>query len=171
MGLVHIYCGDGKGKTTAAIGLAIRAAGSGMRVLFVQFFKNGNSSEMNAIKLIPNIDCIFAGRFFGMYKTMSKSEKEESITENNLLLSRAISNADNYDLIVFDEIISAYNYETIEKATLIDFIKKHSKSCEIVMTGRDPAEDLIDLADYVSEVKKIKHPYDNGIAARRGIEL
>jgi cob(I)alamin adenosyltransferase len=169
MGLVHIYCGDGKGKTTASIGLTIRAAGSGMRVLFAQFFKNGSSSEMNAMKLIPNINCIFTDKTFGFYKTMSIPEKERSVIENNHLLSNAISCADNYDLIIFDEIISAYNYGTIEKAVLTDFIK--NTKCEIVMTGRNPAGELIDLSDYVSEVKKIKHPFDKGVAARQGIEF
>src|SRR5665647_1790081 len=99
MGLVHIYCGDGKGKTTASVGLAVRAAGSGMRVLFVQFFKDGHSSEVNAMKQIPGIEFMTAKKTFGLYKNMNDSEKEALKTMHDELLNDIINSAGNYDMI------------------------------------------------------------------------
>ncbi|MHB1150850.1 MAG: cob(I)yrinic acid a,c-diamide adenosyltransferase [Eubacteriales bacterium] len=171
MGFVHIYCGDGKGKTTASVGLAVRAAGSGMRVLFAQFFKDGHSSEVNAMKQIQGIECMAPKKTFGLYKNMNITEKEALKIMHNDLLNDIIASAGNYDMIVFDEIISAYNHMMIDQIKLLNFIKHHSDSLELVMTGRNPSEDLICLADYVSEIKKIKHPFNRGVEARFGIEF
>lgn len=169
MNLTHIYCGNGKGKTTAAIGLTIRAVGSGMKVLFVQFFKNSHSSEIKILKNISNIDYMSPSKVFGRYKNMNDEQREETKTIYNNLLMEVIEKSKNYDMIILDEVISTYNYEMIDKIVLLDWVK--NKSCEIVLTGRNPADELIEIADYVSEVKKIKHPYEKGIHARKGIEF
>jgi len=171
MSLVHIYCGDGKGKTTASVGLAVRAAGSGMRVLFAQFFKDGHSSEVNAMKQVLGIECMAPKKTFGLYKNMNITEKEALKIIHDELLNDIIASAGKYDMIVLDEIISAYNYMMIDQIKLLNFIKNRSDSLELVMTGRNPMDDLVYLANYVSEVKKIKHPFDSGVAARRGIEF
>jgi len=168
--LIHIYCGDGKGKTTASIGLSVRAAGSGMKVLFVQFFKSGNSSEIKIINTIDSVDYMSPEKVFGRFKNMDDQQREETKLIYTNLLREVIGKADGYDMVVLDEIISTYNYQMIDKAILLDWLKKDN-NFEIVMTGRNPSDELIELADYVSEVKKIKHPYENGIKARRGIEF
>jgi len=144
-GLIHIYCGDGKGKTTAAIGLSIRAAGSGKRVLFVQFLKKSETSELN---ILENMRGVTVLRPNGGEEWMDRKA----------------------DLLVLDEAIGAYNKEVIDRVRLLKFLHEKPEELEVVMTGRNPAEELIDLADYVSEIKKVKHPFDKGVRARIGIE-
>ncbi len=171
MGLLHIYCGDGKGKTTASIGLAVRAAGNNMKVLFVQFFKDGTSCEFNSLKNIPQITCMHAPKCFGLFKNMSEEEKKESKLMYSSMLESAFENYEKYDLIVLDESISACNHKMIDEDRLLALIHKAIGTTEIVLTGRKPSEKLIEAADYVSEVHKIKHPFDTGITARVGIEF
>ena len=131
-GLIHIYCGDGKGKTSAAIGLAVRAAGSGLKVLFTRFLKNESSGELAILDDISQIKVLHLEKSYGFFKNLSEEKKQE-VRETYLQLWRAIE-------------------------------------LEIVLTGRNPDEKLIELADYVSEIKKVKHPFDQGIYARKGIE-
>ncbi len=171
-GLIHIYEGDGKGKTTAAIGLSIRCAGTGERVLFTQFLKNDESSEVKTFELIDNIEYVHCKTDYGFYTFMSEDTKEKAREEyNNLLISMIdkVQN-DDYRMLVLDEVISADGFQLIDHNVLMNFLRNKPEQLEVVMTGRDPAEELVDLADYVSYVKKIKHPYDKGIGARIGIE-
>ena len=169
-GLIHIYCGDGKGKTTASMGLSVRAAGSGLKVLVVQFFKDGSSSELKVLRDIPNITVMTEERNFGFFKFMKEEEKAVAKQAYEDLLQKAISLSKNVDVVILDEIISTYNYEMISRETLVDFLKTKPETLEVVMTGRDPKEELVTLADYVTEMKKIKHPYDKSQPARLGIE-
>ena len=170
MGYLHIYCGDGKGKTTASIGLAIRAVGSGMKVLFVQFFKNKHSSEISVLESIDHITCLHAEQSFGLYKNMNPQQKMEAKKCYEALLTEAISKSLNYDMIILDEIISAYSYEMVNQQELTSFLTKNHH-LEIILTGRNPENELVELADYVSEIHKVKHPYDKGKQARKGIEF
>ena len=168
--MIHIYCGDGKGKTTAACGLSVRAAGSGMKVLFVQFFKSGKSSEVEILASIDGIETCHPTLHYGRFKMLNDGQKAETRTHYNELLADIISRAEKYDLIVLDESVSAYGYGMIEQKTLVEFLRREGGRREIVLTGRDPMPELVQLADYVTEMKKVKHPFDGGIAARRGIE-
>lgn len=168
--MIHIYCGDGKGKTTAACGLAVRMTGSGMNVLFVHFFKSGTSSEIKALSVFDNIAVIKADKHFGRYSTLDNEKKEEAAGYCNQLLQTAITAAEGYQAVILDEVISAYNYNMINRGLLLDFLESKAGCTEIVLTGRNPADELVCIADYVTEMKKIKHPYDNGIRARKGIE-
>ncbi len=171
--MVHIYCGDGKGKTTAAAGLAVRMAGSGKSVLFVQFFKSDKSSEINILKSIDNIKTLHLGKNYGRYKNMSEEIKYQAKVEYTELLKKAmeITLIEKFDMLVLDEVISAYNYEFVERKELKNFLEKYREKLEIVMTGRNPAEELIEVSDYVSKIEKLKHPFDKGIKARKGIEF
>jgi len=171
MGLVHIYCGNGKGKTTAATGLAVRAAGQGKKVLFVQFYKNGSSGEIAAMKQIGGIDFAFAHQSLGRHSRMDEDQRAEARRVMCELLERVLQVADGYELIVLDESVSACNYNAIDRERLCRLIVDHRAHAEIVLTGREPCEQLVELADYVSEIQKIKHPYDRGVEARRGIEF
>lgn len=169
--MIHLYCGDGKGKTTAAVGLAVRAAGAGMRVLFAQFFKDGTSSEIASLHLLPNIETAHAALHYGRFKTMSEEQRSEIHESYSALLCDGIRRAGEYDVIVLDEAVSAYNYGMIDREALTGFLRDEGSRREIVLTGRNPAPELTDLADYVTEMRKEKHPFDCGIAARRGIEF
>ena len=167
--MIHLYCGDGKGKTTAAVGLAVRAAGSGMKVLFVQFFKSGKSSEVEALEKLMIVTA-HPGVHYGRYKTLNDEKKTEVRDSYAELLDDVIAHAEKFDLIVLDEAVSAYNYAMIDGERLTEFLRLEGNRREIVLTGRNPLPELIELSDYVTEMKKVKHPFDGGTAARKGIE-
>jgi cob(I)alamin adenosyltransferase len=171
-GLIHIYEGDGKGKTTAAIGLSIRCAGNGGKVIFTQFLKDNKSSELNILTAISHINVVSSDEFFGFYSKMSEETKERAKAVYSTLLETVIKKAskEDYQLLVLDEIIAAYNFKLINQTMLLEFLKNKPNHLEVVMTGRSPAVELVELADYVSRINKIKHPYDKGIKARAGIE-
>lgn len=169
---VHIYCGDGKGKTTAATGLAVRAAGNGMRVLFARFLKNERSSELSVLDEIPGIEVIHLTKSFGFYNRLSEQEKQEQSEYYRSLWQTITAKAASgcYDMLVMDEIMAAVSLGIISASDVVDLLDSRPAELEVVMTGRDPDEALIERADYVSEIRKIKHPYDKGVAARKGIE-
>lgn len=171
-GLIHIYTGDGKGKTTAAVGLTIRCVGSGRKAVFAQFLKDNTSSELNVLNNIEGIRMILSEKSFGFYFNMTETEKLEARETYSRQLIKAIDTAinGNYQMLVLDEIIATYNNQFIDHQYFLDFLKNKPPHLEVVLTGRNPVSELIDLADYVSEIKKIKHPFDYGIAARTGIE-
>ena len=168
--MIHLYHGDGKGKTTAATGLALRAAGSGMRVLFTQFFKDGSSSELKSLSQVSGITIVYPELCLGSYVTMGEKEKAEMSGYYHCLLHETLQKAADYDLIVLDEIVSTYGYNMVDRNELLEFLKAEGHNKEIVLTGRHPAPELVELADYVTEMKKEKHPFDKGIVARKGIE-
>ena len=167
--MIHLYCGDGKGKTTAACGLAVRAAGSGMKVLFVQFFKSGKSSEVETLEKL-GIVTMHPGVHYGRYKTLNEEKKTEVRDSYGELFDAILAAAAEFDLIVLDEAVSAYNYAMIDGERLTEFLRLEGNRREIVLTGRNPLPELIELSDYVTEMKKVKHPFDGGTAARIGIE-
>ena len=200
-GMIHIYCGDGKGKTSAAVGLAVRAAGCGLKVLFARFLKNEDSGELEILDSIPGIEVIHMERSYGFFRTLSRKEQEEvremygalwrkilvltgtagtSLTgaAGNNAVSDAPENAEAFgagelrpfDMLVMDEFMAAYNYGLIPHEEALKFLAEKPEHLEIVLTGRNPDARLTELADYVSEIRKIKHPFDRGITARRGIE-
>lgn len=169
-GLIHIYCGSGKGKTTAALGLALRAAGSGGKVLLLQFFKDGKSSEFASLAHVPGIETVPQTRTFGFSWTLTPEEKAEARVYYSGLLEEAFRRSGGFELLVLDEVMSACNTGMVEEARLLALLKGKGTELEVVMTGRNPSQALLEAADYVTEMKKVKHPYERGIAARRGIE-
>ena len=171
-GLTHIYCGDGKGKTSAATGLAVRAAGCGKQVLFARFLKNEESGELEILDRIPEIHVIHLERSYGFYRTLTEEEQAEVRQMYEALWQDIVQKAetDVYDVLVMDEFMAAYNYGLIGHDAAFAFLREKPVRLEVVLTGRDPDEDLVELADYVSEIRKVKHPFDRGIRARRGIE-
>lgn len=171
-GLIHIYCGDGKGKTTAALGLAVRCAGHGNKVLFVQFLKSWVTGELNSLKLFENVEVLRAKATPKFTFQMNEEEKAQ-VTQDHLELFAVVKNkcaAEKIDLLILDEIVGACDKGVFDKEALLDFVKNKPQNLEIVMTGRNPFPELVELADYVSEVCKRKHPKDKGIMARKGIE-
>lgn len=169
-GLIHIYCGDGKGKTTAAMGLAVRCAGSGRKVLLLQFLKDGKSSEFASLAHVPNIEAVPQKRTFGFSWTLSEEEKREARDYYSGLLEDAFRRSGAFDLLALDEAMSACATGMIDEGRLLELLAGKPAELEVVLTGRDPSQALVDAADYVTEMRKVKHPYERGIAARKGIE-
>lgn len=172
-GLIHIYTGDGKGKTTCAIGLSVRAAGAGMKVLIARFLKSERSSELNSLAQINNIDVLPIGKYLGWSFQMSDEERDTAKEICSELLTSAFKTAisGGYDLLVLDEIIATNNLHFVDENVLLDYLKGKPSNLEVVLTGREPTENLLKIADYVSVINKEKHPYDKGINARKGIEF
>lgn len=170
--LIHIYTGDGKGKTTAAVGLSIRYAGCGGKVIFSQFLKDKISSEHNILNKIDAIQLVLCDEFFGFYSKMNDETKEKAKAVYSKYLRNIIDMAIHQDIqmLILDEVIGAYNYNLIEREYLLEFLRNKPDQLEVIMTGRNPEKELLELADYVSEIIKVKHPYDKGIQARVGIE-
>ena len=169
-GLIHIYCGDGKGKTTAAVGLTLRSAGAGNRVVFTQFFKDGSSSEISLLRQIPGISVLHTKTVGGFWKRMTAEQQAPASRDYTELFHIACERAKNMDLLVLDEVISACNHGAVPEEALLEFLQNKPENLEVVLTGQNPSEALLAQADYVTEMKKVKHPFDRGVLARKGIE-
>ena len=192
MGCVHVYCGDGKGETSAALGLALRAAGRGWRVVVARFLKNDDSGELLPLCGIPGVEVLPCEKSFGFYRTMTDAEKAEAGEYYRELLERAwrraeaCGNGDDAEgagagapgeepervpvLLVLDEIAAACAYSLVDTARLTCLLDSRPEFLEVVLTGRNPDEGMLERADYISEIQKRRHPYDRGLGAREGIE-
>ena len=168
-GLIQVYTGDGKGKTTAALGLALRAAGRNMKVLIVQFMKKWDYGELHSVKLIPNITLETFGTKEFIYKGKAKKIDYEE-AEKAFSFGVEGTQSGNYDIVIFDELNMALYYELLDLNEVIEKLKGKSDNVEVVITGRKAPEEIIEIADLVTEMKEVKHPYQKGIEARRGIE-
>lgn len=171
-GLIHIYCGDGKGKTTAAVGLAVRAWGRGKKVLFVQFLKSGDSGEREALRALDGLRMTECPDRIKFTFAMSPEELERCREGSAKLLKEAFRQAkeEEFDLLVLDELFCALSTGVVEKQQVLSLLKAKPQGLEVALTGRDPAPEFLEMADYVSEVCKRKHPFDRQIPARKGIE-
>jgi cob(I)alamin adenosyltransferase len=169
-GLVQVYTGNGKGKTSAALGLALRAIGRGLKVYVVQFIKGGfDYGELHVVDRLPNLTLKAFGR--GKFIMSKPPEKEDvRLAEEALKLAKEIIESREHDIVILDEINVALHLKLIELQDVVDIIKKKPKNVEIVLTGRNAPEEIIELADLVTELKEIKHPFSKGYEARKGIE-
>ncbi len=172
-GLIHLYHGDGKGKTSAAIGLSLRAAGHGMKVLLVQFLKAIDSGEITMLKDIPGIEVLRGAESKKFFWQMSAAEKETAKSAATIEFQQLAKmlQQESYKLLILDEILDAIDIGFLPEKELLAFLKEKPEELEVVMTGRNPSEKLLAMADYVTYVQKIKHPYDQGIAGRKGVEF
>ena len=171
-GLIHIYCGEGKGKTTAAMGLTLRALGNGWRVGIVQFLKGDTTGEISFLEQLPEVT-ISRGKVYDKFSfQMSASELAETRKLHDTLLQQAVQQALNgqFDLLVLDESLSALSSDLLDEHLISSFLANKPENLEVVLTGRKASEKLLATADYVTEMKPIKHPYSRGIPARRGVE-
>jgi len=171
-GLIHIYTGNGKGKTTACIGLAVRCAGHDNRVLLVQFLKGRPTGELKTLALIPNIE-IWRGKETKKFTFQMNAEEKAQVLVDHMALFQKVKEkcfAGEVELLILDEVIGSINNGVFDMADLLDFLKNKPKTLEVVLSGRNPAPELLELADYVSEICKRKHPFEKGIPARTGIE-
>lgn len=176
LGLIQIFWGDGKGKTTSALGTALRACGNGYRVHLVQFMKNGADSleeqipgEIKALKKFDN----FSYKRFGMNGWVLKEPTEHQIESCRKALGYVKDSLNNkdFDIIIADEILYAIQLGLLTEDEVLDLIDSKPEKKELILTGsHKPFERIFEKADLVTEVRKIKHPYDKGIIARKGIE-
>ena len=171
-GYIHIYTGEGKGKTTAAVGLAVRFAGCGGRVLFSQMLKDGSSGELAVLEQLENVETVCCRECFGFSFSMDEETRKRAKKTYARYLAEVLERAGSgrYGLLVLDEVLAAYNLGFADREALLAFLRSRPEDLEVVLTGRDPAPELLSLADYVSVIKKEKHPFDQGIRARKGIE-
>lgn len=171
-GLIHIYCGDGKGKTTCAMGLCIRAAGYGYRVLIYQFMKNNKTSERKVLEALPNVTFVDGLESEKFSFQMTEEEKAERRIYYRKQFDKVtqMAETDGYQVLFLDELIYTIGAGLFEEEVLVEYLKKKPQGLEVILTGQNPGERLVELADYVSEIQKVKHPYDRGCSSRAGIE-
>ena len=173
LGYVHVYCGDGKGKTTTAMGLCTRAAGYGCKVLIYQFMKNNKTSERNILQQVPNITFVngLEQEKFSFQMTLSEKLERKTYYEKQFRKITEKAAEEDYDILFFDELIYTIRAGLFDEQILLDYLKNEKpEHLEVILTGQQPSDELVELADYVSEIRKIKHPFDQGLPARPGIE-
>lgn len=172
MGLIHLYCGDGKGKTTCAMGLALRCAAQGDEIVIAQFLKDGTSGECRMLAKMDNVTLLAANPVGKFSFAMNEEEKETT----RAALARTFRAATDFAarnharMLVLDEVCGAIGCGLMDEKDVLEFLDHKPEDLEVVLTGRDPSDALQARADYISEICKRRHPFDKGIAAREGIE-
>lgn len=167
-GYIHVYTGNGKGKTTAALGLCLRAAAAGKKIYIGQFVKGMHYSELDLLPTIANITLKQYGR--GCFIYADPTEEDKNAAREGLTEMARILRSGEYDLVVLDEVNIALYYGLIDIADLKAALLARGEEVEVVLTGRYAPEELIEMADLVTEMREIKHYYNKGVEARTGIE-
>ncbi|MDD2822895.1 MAG: cob(I)yrinic acid a,c-diamide adenosyltransferase [Candidatus Daviesbacteria bacterium] len=172
-GLIIVYTGEGKGKTTAALGIVLRSLGYGKRVLIVQFGKSAFSGEVKALEQFGDqVKLIQGGKgFVGILgdKKLISEHKQAAIESFELLKKEIMS--EKWDLVMADEIIGAVSGNILDIKLVLDLLDQKPEFVDLILTGRGASQEIIEKADLVSEIKSIKHPFDKGIKAKRGIDF
>ena len=173
-GLVIVYTGGGKGKTSAALGLVLRAVGYNHKVCMVQFVKGSwHYGELDSAKrLAPEFELITAGKgFVGILDDKSPREEHVKAANDTLAISREKITSGKFDVVILDEINYAIQLELLKLDDVIDMIKSKPTELDLVLTGNHATKEVIELADLVTEMKEIKHPFKSGIKAKKGIDF
>ncbi|XOQ52714.1 MAG: Cob(I)yrinic acid a,c-diamide adenosyltransferase [Succiniclasticum sp.] len=172
LGLIHVYTGAGKGKTTAAMGLILRASGRGLKVTLLQFMKGRPTGELLSLQRLPGVQVYRAKEMTKFSFQMTEEEKKDMRQRHDALLQEVTARCreDGTDLLVLDEALGAVGTGLLDEDLLLDFLDHKPAHLEVVLTGRNPSPALLERADYVTEMVKRKHPFDKGIPARDGIE-
>ena len=169
-GLIQVYTGNGKGKTSAAFGLALRAAGRGLKVYIIQFIKGGfDYGELYVVDKIPNVTLKAFGR--GKFITESPPQKKDvELAEQALQLAIDVVKNGEYDVVILDEINVALDLKLIDLKEVLELIRNKPEHVELVLTGRNAPDQIVEAASLVSDVREIKHPFKEGCKSRKGIE-
>ncbi len=168
-GLIQVYTGNGKGKTTAAMGLGLRATGEGLNVYMIQFMKGRRYSEVDAIEKIPNFTLVQYGRD----EFVSKEKPDQidiDLAKKGFNHAKKIINEGKFDIVILDEINVAVDFNLIPLNELVKLIEEKPKHIELILTGRYAHPEIVRMSDLVSEILEIKHPYQNGVQSRKGID-
>ena len=174
--MIHLYTGDGKGKTTAAIGLTVRATGRGKKVIFAQFMKGNDTGELHALKLLEGVRIFRSSENFGFFAQMTGDQKQAITRIHDEILDELLREAEGgqCDMIILDEVTYPIKWGLLNARKLKRLLAygtgNNHKNLELVMTGRDPEPFLSEAADYITQMKAVRHPYSRGIPAREGIE-
>lgn len=173
-GLTIIYTGKGKGKTTAALGLALRASGYEKKICMIQFIKGSwHYGEMDSSKkLEPNFEMVAVGKgFVGIIDDKSPKEDHEKVAKEAIKISNEKIQSENYDIVILDEINYAVNLGLIDIKDVTNLIKNKPNFVDLILTGNYAKEEIIEIADLVTEMKEVKHPFQKGIKAKKGIDF
>ncbi len=173
-GLTIVYTGKGKGKTTAALGLALRALGYKKRICMIQFIKGSwHYGEMDSSKkLEPNFEMVAVGKgFVGIVDDKSPKEDHEKMAREAIRISNEKIQSRNYDIVILDEINYAVNLGLVKVEDVINLIKNRPDFVDLVLTGNYAREEVIEIADLVTEMKEVKHPFQKGIKAKKGVDF
>ncbi|HHH80214.1 MAG TPA: cob(I)yrinic acid a,c-diamide adenosyltransferase [Thermoplasmatales archaeon] len=168
-GYIHIYTGNGKGKTTAALGLGLRAAGAGLKVYMIQFMKGRRYSEIDAVEQLQNFTIVQ----FGRDEFVSKENPEQidvDLAQKGLKHAEEIIKKGEYDLVILDEINVAIDFNLVALKDVLKLVEEKPEKVELVLTGRYASPELVKHADLVTEMLEIKHPFQKGVLARKGID-
>jgi cob(I)alamin adenosyltransferase len=169
-GLIQVYTGNGKGKTSAAFGLALRAIGNGLKVFVIQFIKGGfDYGELQTVKFLPNLEL----RAFGRGKFVSKipPDKEDvKLAREGFELAKKVIESGDFDIVILDEINVAMHLKLIGVNEVLDLIRNKPQRVELVLTGRNAPPAVVEIADLVTEMREVKHPFALGAHPRKGIE-
>ena len=172
VGLIHLYHGDGKGKTTCAMGLALRCAAQGEQIVIAQFLKDGTSGECRMLAKLDNV-AVLAAKPVGKFSFAMNEEEKETTRQalaRTLRAAADFAEREHARMLVLDEVCGAISTGLLDEKMVLDILDHKPEELEVVLTGRDPSEELQARADYISEICKRRHPYDKGITAREGIE-
>lgn len=180
--MIHMYSGDGKGKTSIAIGMAVRMAGAGKEVLFTQFMKGNESSEIRILESIPGVKVLKVKNNYGFFGHMSDEDKLEITEKHNEILEEVLRTVRHFSridpegngpelLIVLDEITYPCRCDLVDEEILRTILEETPETVELVMTGRNPKEFMVKHSDYWSDLEMRKHPYEKNIVARYGVEF
>ncbi|MDI1496029.1 MAG: Cob(I)alamin adenosyltransferase (cobO, btuR) [Cenarchaeum symbiont of Oopsacas minuta] len=173
-GLVIVYTGGGKGKTTAALGLALRAVGYGLKICMIQFIKGSwHYGEIDSIKrLAPEFEIIAAGKgFVGILDDVSPHEEHEKAGQEAIMLAKKTIHSSKYDIVILDEVNYAVDMGLVSMDDVIEIISTKPPKLDLVLTGNNAKPEIIEIADLVTEMKEIKHPFKSGIKAKKGIDF
>lgn len=168
-GYIHVYTGPGKGKTTAALGLGLRAAGAGLKVYMIQFMKGRRYSELDAAEHLPNFTIVQYGRD----EFVSKENPEKidiDLAQKGFAHAQKIVKNGKYDMVILDEINVVVDYNLIAIEDVLKLIEEKPEKLELILTGRYAHPELSKIADLVTEMLEIKHPYQNGVLSRKGVD-
>ncbi len=173
-GKIHVYCGDGKGKTTAAMGLSVRACGHGWPVVLSQFLKGSTTGELNILRSLAQYHIVEAPqRTMKFVFQMSDAEKAECRAQVQQHFHDTVAAVEKYQakLLVMDEVLDAVALGMLDDEELAEFLKNRPAELEVVMTGREPTPCIDPLCDYITRMTKVRHPFDQGLGARIGVEF
>ncbi|MDY6936004.1 MAG: cob(I)yrinic acid a,c-diamide adenosyltransferase [Spirochaetota bacterium] len=171
-GYTHLYTGNGKGKTTAALGLTLRAAGAGLRSIIIQFMKGQHYNELNSIEKLSGLIQIEQYGSKKLCRVDDESYDEHyRLCQDGLVRAHEIIDDDRFSIIILDEIVTAFQFKMVAMDKIIEIIRRRPKNKELVLTGRGATQEIIDICDLVTEMKEIKHYYNKGVLARIGIEI
>ncbi|MCE5203194.1 MAG: cob(I)yrinic acid a,c-diamide adenosyltransferase [Coriobacteriales bacterium] len=171
VGLVEVYTGDGKGKTTAAAGLAVRARGAGLAVAFVQFIKGGRRSSELAMLERLGVDVTRPARASTGLLGNGLTEEDRRAADQAWKVAAEAIMSGRYDMVVLDEVCVALGVGLVDEGAVLETLASRPFHVEVVLTGRGASRELVDAADLVTEMRPVKHPYDRGVKARKGIEF